>query len=164
MGLLHDEEEAALPAGVAIERARPWKLIVLHHSATVRGGAASFDVKHKARGWDGVGYDFVIGNGTDTPDGEVETTFRWTEQRDGAHTKGWNDLSIGICLVGNFEDAEPSPAQRRSLGGLLRYLRRRFSIPPERIVGHGAVGATLCPGKRFGLREAVEASAPAAGP
>jgi len=155
-----DPDLALLPPAVDVANARAWKVIVLHHSATARGGAAAFDVMHKARGWDGVGYDFVVGNGTDTADGAIETTFRWRDQRDGAHAKGWNDIAIGICLVGNFEDGDPTPAQKESLVRLVRHLRRRFEIPAQRIVGHGSVGETACPGKRLSVREVVEASAP----
>jgi hypothetical protein len=155
-----DPDLASLPADVAVEAARPWTVIVVHHSATERGGAAAFDKMHKDRGWDGIGYDFVIGNGTDTKDGEIEVTFRWREQKDGAHAKGWNDVGIGICLVGNFENTDPTPAQGESLVRLLRHLRRRFGVPPQRIVRHGAVGTTLCPGKRLLLAEFVAASAP----
>ena len=156
-----DADTASLPRAVwDVASPRPWSVIVVHHSATLKGGAAAFDVLHKARGWDGVGYDFVVGNGTDTPDGAIETTFRWTEQRDGAHAKGWNDVAIGICLVGHFEETDPTAAQRASLARLVRHLRRRFSIPPERVIGHGAVGATLCPGKRLSLPDVRAASDP----
>ena len=116
---------------------------------------------HKKKGWDGVGYDFVIGNGTDTKDGEIETTPRWTEQKDGAHVKGWNDVGIGICLVGNFENVDPTPKQLDAVVRLVRHLRRRFHVPPERVVGHGTLGATLCPGKRLSVRDLVAKSDPA---
>jgi hypothetical protein len=139
---------------------RDWRVIAIHHSASREGGAARFDGWHKARGWDGVGYDFVVGNGTDTADGALETTFRWREQRDGAHVKGWNDLAIGVCLVGNFEEADPTPRQRETLARLVRHLRRRFRVPPERVVGHGALGATACPGKRLSIADLRAASAP----
>jgi len=155
-----DPDIAALPPETAVEPARPWTVIVVHHSATARGGAALFDKMHKERGWDGVGYHFVIGNGTDTGDGAVEVTFRWREQRDGAHAKGWNDVGIGICLVGNFENTDPTAQQTASLVRLLRHLRRRFGIPAERVVGHKALNPTLCPGKRFDLAAFVAASAP----
>jgi hypothetical protein len=160
-----DPDAAALPPEVsAVTAPRPWSVIVVHHSAGAAGGAASFDVLHKGRGWDGVGYDFVVGNGSETPDGALETTFRWREQRDGAHAKGWNDVAIGVCLVGDFEETDPTPRQRETLVRLLRYLRRRFSIPRERVIGHGAVGATLCPGKRLPLREIVAETDPAGPP
>jgi N-acetyl-anhydromuramyl-L-alanine amidase AmpD len=144
--------------------ARDWKIVVLHHSATPAGGMAAFDRMHKARGWDGVGYHFVVGNGTDTPDGALETTFRWREQREGAHAKGWNDLGIGVCLVGNFEETDPTPAQLETVKRLVRWLRARFSIPPERVVGHGRLGTTFCPGKRFSVADVVSGSAPGSSP
>ena len=153
--------EESLPrevADVAAERA--WNVIVVHHSATAVGGAASFDRTHRAKGEAGVGYHFVIGNGTDTGDGALETTFRWREQRDGAHAKGWDAQSVGICLVGNFEDTRPSPAQMRTLVLLVRHLRARYGIPGERVMAHSAVNATKCPGARFSMRDLVAASDP----
>jgi N-acetylmuramoyl-L-alanine amidase len=157
-----DPDRARRPPGVFVPDARPWKVIVLHHSASAVGGAARFDEWHRARGWDGVGYDFVVGNGSDTPDGSIEVTFRWREQRDGAHAKGWNDLAIGICLVGNFEESDPTPAQLEAAARLVRHLRRRFGIPAPRVVRHGALGATLCPGRRLDLPALVRASEPPA--
>lgn len=160
-----DADTPALPPAVAaVSAPRAWKVIVLHHSASEVGGAARFDGWHRAKGWDGVGYDFVVGNGTDTPDGEIETTARWTAQKDGAHVKGWNDVSIGICLVGNFESADPTAKQLDAVVRLVRHLRRRFHVPPERVVGHGTLGATLCPGKRFSVPDVVAKSDPAAAP
>jgi hypothetical protein len=156
-----DADTPSLPPEVAaVASPRAWSVIAIHHSATREGGAARFDGMHKARGWDGVGYDFVIGNGTDTPDGAIETTFRWREQRDGAHVKGWNDVAIGICLVGNFEETDPTPAQLASAARLVRHLRRRFAIPRERVVGHGALGTTQCPGARLSLPALRAASEP----
>ncbi len=151
----------ALPADVTdVATPRAWRTIVLHHSASKVGGASRFDQWHRAKGLDGVGYHFVIGNGTDTPDGAIETTSRWTEQVDGVHAKGWDDLSIGICLVGNFEDVDPTPAQMDALRQLVRHLRGRFSIPRERVVGHSQVNATACPGRHFSTKAVAAATDP----
>ena len=155
-----DPDLASLPAGVDVATARPWTAIVLHHSATRRGNAALFDRQHREKGWGGVGYAFVIGNGTDSGDGEIEVTFRWREQRDGVHAKGWDDVSIGICLVGNYEETPPTPAQRDALVRLLRHLRRRFAIPAERVVAHKALNPTACPGRYFLTADFVAASRP----
>jgi hypothetical protein len=158
-----DPDTPSLPREVwDVAGPRPWSVIVVHHSATHEGGAARFDAMHRARGWDGVGYDFVLGNGTETPDGSIETTFRWKEQRDGAHVKGWNDVAIGICLVGDFEEKDPTASQLDVLARLVRHLRRRFRIPPERVVGHGTLGTTACPGRRLDLAAVRAASDPAA--
>ena len=42
---------------------RPWKWIVVHHSASPAGSASKFDIEHRAKGWDELGYDFVIAQG-----------------------------------------------------------------------------------------------------
>jgi len=131
-----------------------WECIVIHHSASDIGGADRFDQWHKARGWDGLGYDFVIGNGTDTPDGRVEVGFRWDEQARGAHCKTpdeyYNSHGIGICLVGNFDHYNPTAAQMKSLVRLCRFLCKHFHISPDEICTHGGVtGKTDCPGKNF---------------
>jgi hypothetical protein len=130
---------------------RSWQAIVIHHSATPMGGAARFDREHREKGWDELGYDFVIGNGTETGDGQVEVGSRWVKQKIGAHAKtpdNWyNEHGIGICLVGNFDSARPSPAQMRSLAKLVSFMMRTYHIPADHIVGHGDTKATQCPGR-----------------
>jgi hypothetical protein len=134
-----------------------WECIVIHHSATDFGGARRFDTGHKEKGWDGLGYDFVIGNGSDTRDGQVEVGPRWTEQRTGAHCRSpedyYNEHGIGICLVGNFDEGPPSPAQMQSLTKLVRFLCRKYDIPASKVYTHGGVThLTACPGKYFDLK------------
>lgn len=136
---------------------KKWAAIIVHHSATRTGNAAIFDKKHREENhWEGVGYDFVIGNGTDSGDGQVEVTFRWRGQLTGAHCKtpnNWaNENGIGICLVGNFEYTTPTARQMQSLLKLVRFLQNRYRIPKSRVYGHGSTpGArvTDCPGSRF---------------
>jgi len=99
---------------------------VVHHSATATGGAVAFDKYHReVNGWDELGYDFVIGNGTDTPDGYVEVGSRWRKQKTGAHCKTadnyFNEHGIGICLVGDFTRTSPTPRQMASLVRLTRF-------------------------------------------
>ena len=55
-------------------------------AATDYGGAHRFDTGHKEKGWDGLGYHFVIGNGSDTRTGLVEVGPRWA-RRSGAHCR-----------------------------------------------------------------------------
>lgn len=135
-----------------------WTAIVIHHSGTKNGSAAIFDKWAKeGRHWEGVGYDFVIGNGTNSGDGQVEVTFRWRNQIIGAHCGGtlgnWaNKDAVGICLVGNFNYTVPTSQQVRSLVKLVRFLQERYRIPKSRIYNHKTTpGArvTDCPGRRF---------------
>lgn len=137
---------------------KSWTAIVIHHSGTGNGNAAIFDKWHReGNHWEGVGYDFVIGNGTNSGDGEVEVTYRWREQVTGAHCGGtagnWaNRDAIGICLVGNFNQTLPTSRQMQSLARLIRFLQSRYGIPKSRIYGHNTTpGASItdCPGKRF---------------
>ena len=136
-----------------------WRAIIVHHSATDFGNAAIFDKWHRERNhWEGVAYDFVIGNGTDSGDGQIEVTFRWREQITGAHCKtpdNWaNKDGIGICLVGNFNNTSPSSRQVQSLLKLIRFLQKRYGIPNSRVYGHGTTpGAhvTDCPGRNLSI-------------
>ena len=137
-----------------------WIAIVVHHSATENGNAAIFDKRHREENhWEGVGYDFVIGNGTDSGDGRVEVTFRWRRQIAGAHCGGtpgnWaNKDAVGICLVGNFNHTIPTARQMQSLLKLTRFLQKRYGISRTRIYSHKTTpGArvTECPGKRFSM-------------
>jgi hypothetical protein len=136
---------------------RRWTDIVLHHSASKSGNARVFDDYHRnVRKWNELGYHFVIGNGSQSGDGQVEVGPRWHKQKHGAHCKTadnhYNDHGIGICLVGDFESRRPTPAQLASLDRLLRFLTQRFGISPAHIRGHrGVTGKTACPGRYFPL-------------
>ena len=149
---------ASESAWLPVQPSDRWQCLVIHHSASDIGGAERFDQWHRARGWDELGYHFVIGNGTDTADGQVEVGPRWMEQKHGAHCKTpdgyYNQHGIGICLVGNLDNYPPTPAQLRSLTRLTRFLCREFHIPASRIYTHGGItGKTDCPGKFFDLQD-----------
>lgn len=135
---------------------RRWKTIVVHHSATHKGGAKAFDKFHRKKGWDELGYHFVIGNGTDTPDGFVEVGSRWKKQKHGAHCKTpdnyYNDHGIGICLVGDFTRTRPTRRQIASLERLTRFLTRQCRIGASQVTTHRDVThKTACPGNRFSV-------------
>ncbi len=154
--LSQPQNNTAIPAGwVPPVATRPWRWIVVHHSATPTGGAAAFDAMHRAKGWDELGYDFVIGNGTDTGDGQIEVGPRWTKQKQGAHAKTpdnkFNEYGIGICLVGNFDNQRPTPAQLRSLTQLSAYLMHTYHIGVSNILGHRDTKATECPGRNINI-------------
>ena len=139
---------------ISLYSSRKWKYIIIHHSATDDGDALDFNKLHKRKGWNSIGYDFVIDNGTKGKgDGQIELSPRWIKQEDGAHcnASGMNSKGIGICLVGNFSKEKVSEKQMDSLVYLVNILRKHYRIPEDRIMGHGQVkGAkTECPGKYF---------------
>lgn len=140
-----------------------WRYIVIHHSGTESGSASEFDHYHRnVKGWDELAYHFVIGNGKGAPDGVIEVGSRWEKSKHGAHAGNleMNDIGIGICLVGNFEQTYPTEKQLKSLRKLLRRLISKYEIPVSHIIGHRQVNMgkkqTKCPGRNFNLEEIKE--------
>lgn len=131
--------------------ANHWEWIIIHHSDSSYGSAAIMDKWHRQRGFDELGYHFVIGNGTNSGDGQIEVGPRWPKQKWGAHDNAldnrYNLNGIGICLIGNFNDTRPTAKQMHSLVKLVVYLMRTYHIPPDRVLGHGETKVTQCPGK-----------------
>lgn len=147
------ETEAAVPEAVAGAPAAPpnpaFRSIVLHHSATHGGSAAAFERDHRPR-LGGLAYHFIIGNGSGSPDGKVETGYRWRDQIPGPHTKNpeVNAQSIAVCLVGDLRSEPPTEKQVAALLDLLERLCRQYAIPADRVRSHReADPETLCPGR-----------------
>jgi N-acetyl-anhydromuramyl-L-alanine amidase AmpD len=110
-------------------------LIVVHCSATratLDIGVREITQWHIQRGFDTVGYHYVIRR-----NGELETGRR--ESAIGAHVRGHNSNSIGICLaggvnVGNQAENNFTADQFLTLEYLLRELKGRY--PKALILGH----------------------------
>lgn len=149
----YDSSVAPADSRWDVRLGRTWKHIVIHHSATDTGSADSFHRSHLARGWDGLGYHFVIGNGTGSGSGDVEVGYRWKQQQRGAHAGNleYNEHGIGICLVGDFQANYPSQKQLASLRSLVRFLQAKCKIPNAEVIGHDDVPGkkTRCPGAHF---------------
>jgi len=147
-------DAAPLISVIPFYPSRKWDYIVIHHSATDEGNALNFDYAHKRRRWKGLGYHFVIDNGTSgKKDGQIEVSPRWIHQEDGAHCKadGMNYKGIGVCLVGNFSEDSVSQEQMGSLVSLVTELKKYYNIPNSHVLGHGQVkgASTECPGRKF---------------
>jgi LysM repeat protein len=134
-----------------------WKYIVVHHSGSDSGNAKIFDYYHRSRGMEnGLAYHFVIGNGSESGDGEIEVGGRWPKQLKGGHLRSdeQNELAIGICLVGNFDKDRPTRKQIAALIELVNYLNKRVvaaGYPRPKFVLHRDINIrpTDCPGKNF---------------
>jgi len=111
------------------------KYIVIHCSATratMDIGAKTIGHWHKERGWSRIGYHFVIRR-----DGSIE--LGRPLDMVGAHTKGHNRNSWGICLIGGVDtDNKPennfTDAQFTSLRILIEGLKAR--APEAEVLGH----------------------------
>jgi len=139
---------------------RRWQFIVVHNSGTRQGNARAFDYYHRhvRRMQNGLAYHFVIGNGTSTGNGQIEVGDRWRRQINGGHVHSdyLNNISLGICLVGDFNRDQPTRAQLESCEELIRYLRQRCGktggheivVRPHREMNPPR-WATDCPGDVF---------------
>lgn len=119
------------------------KYLVIHHSVTSADATADdIALLHKARGWAGIGYHFVI-----TKDGRVWYVGDIGTAR--ANVLNKNEQVIGICLIGDFTKYLPTDDQIISAHKLCKFLLDVDSIPPkewEDVVGHKELQATQCPG------------------
>ena len=134
---------------------REWEYIVVHHSGTSGGSAKVFDYYHShERGMEnGLAYHFVIGNGTDSGDGQIEVGRRWLKQLQGGHlaSESLNEIAIGICLVGDFSHNRLGPRQTAALIELVKYLRLMMPGRNLKFRLHREINTrpTECPGRLF---------------
>ncbi len=142
-----------------VQRGR-WKYIIVHNSGTRQGNARIFDVYHRRvrKMQNGLAYHFVIGNGNSSGNGEIEIGSRWTKQINGGHVASdyLNNISLGICLVGDLNRDKPTKEQLAALDELITYLRSRVGkIKGKQAIvkGHKEINPkpTDCPGDRFPL-------------
>jgi hypothetical protein len=132
-----------------------WQYIVIHHSGVDCGTVKGMDRYHREerRMENGLAYHFVIGNGHGMGDGEIGVGSRWTRQLDGGHVTSarQNQVSLGICLVGNFCRHEPTPKQLERLRALVQALMRRCELPARAVTTHQQINVlyTRCPGRHF---------------
>jgi N-acetylmuramoyl-L-alanine amidase len=120
--------------------------IIIHCSATPPSmdiDAKEIDRWHRNKGWSQIGYHFVIKRDGEIQDGRPLELI-------GAHVKGYNTGSIGICLVGGVEEGNVSHAQDnftdkqwRSLRNLLKICKADYK--KATIHGHNEYANKACP-------------------
>lgn len=118
--------------------------IIVHCSATKasqRVTVADINKWHKQRGFDCIGYHFVV-----YQDGTVHLGRK--SEVAGAHVTGQNANSIGVCYVGGLDETGKAAdtrtdAQKRALVELLTELKTQY--PAATIHGHREFAAKACP-------------------
>ena len=135
--------------------------IIVHCSATrpewmytdpIKAKVKEIRKWHKDRGWKDIGYHYVIDR-----DG-LCSNGRPMDQT-GAHTKGHNKGTIGVCLIGghgaskddSFED-HFTEAQDKSLRNLIKDLEATYGH--MKVSGHNEYANKGCPG--FNVRQWLE--------
>ena len=120
------------------------KLLVVHCSDTDNNaniGAREIHKMHLSFGWDGIGYHKVINRSGKIENGRPEF---WI----GAHVKGKNEMSLGVCLIGRDYFTKP---QFLSLEKVLRDWKSLY--PDAKILGHCDINNTskTCPNFDIGV-------------
>ena len=119
--------------------------ILVHCSATAERrdySVGDIDRWHKSRGWQCIGYHYVIYR-----DGSVHTGRPVTQI--GAHCTGHNANSIGVCYIGGgaADGKTPkdtrTPQQREALRRLVTDLQKQY--PGATVHGHREFAAKACP-------------------
>src|SRR5687767_4288274 len=120
--------------------------IIIHHSLTRDSGTVSWGAIRKYHmetlGWNAIGYQLGIEKIGD----QYEILMGRMLDEVGAHTKGLNAKSIGICIVGNFDEEELPREALELLLTLCRSLMDIFGIPVENVKRHSDYADKTCPG------------------
>lgn len=120
--------------------------IILHHADAVNCSIEDINSWHKANGWSGVGYHYLV-----RKDGSV-----WKGRPDnciGAHCLNRNTGTLGICFEGNFEKETMNNVQLQAGAELIKYLKDKYGI--TNVSRHKDYMATDCPGKNFPFSDII---------
>lgn len=144
----HDFTAGSLKAGPKrpfTQHSGPIHTIVIHYTWAITSDMAQVWKWHKARGWNGPGYHYLI-----RKDGSIE--YGRPEWARGAHTRGHNDGTVGIAYEGgripgddkNGHDTRTA-AQKATMTRLIREIQARHPTA-DKVRGHRQLVATQCPG------------------
>ncbi len=135
--------------------------VVIHHTAEtgVKNGRTADEVMRAiyryhtvSRGWGDIGYHYII-----APDGTIFEGRAGGDKVVGGHVYCNNVGTIGVALMGNFNQDDPTGPQIVALGKLLPRLAQKYELDlttessfhgkkTSNLLGHRDLGATACPG------------------
>jgi len=136
--------------------------IIIHHTATTKNLDDPVKVMKDlyyyhaiTRGWGDIGYNYIV----DTKGNIYEGRYGG-ESVIGAHAGPGNRGSIGIAVLGNYNDSDLTPESLRTLELFIAEKSKIYGIDPmgesyfrgkklPNIFGHSDIMATSCPGKNI---------------
>ncbi len=128
--------------------------ITIHCSDSPFGDAEVIDGWHKERGWDGIGYHYVILNGYPKSTKEfMSGSVRKIENgRDiklrGTHVRGYNTGNLGVCMIGTTWDnlTEEENQQMITMIDFIGDLVKKYGLTVDDVYGHSEFDVTkTCP-------------------
>lgn len=142
--------------------AKEIKMLVVHHTAStneidnpLQAIRNIHEFHANGKNWGDIGYHYVV-----APDGQIFEGRAGGAGVIGGHSFDVNKVSIGISVMGNYEQDQVSTETMRSLAMLLEKLSNAYDLDPTSSVfykdmtmpvisGHRDTGKTLCPGKNL---------------
>ncbi len=125
------------------------RFVAVHHSQRKIDSLKRIKNLHmKTYGWEDIGYHYLI-------DKKGKIHIGRSKKFTGAHVYGHNKNSLGICLIGNFDEEHPTKEQISTLIKFLKNKIKKYQIPIKNILGHREFpGVTkTCPGKFVDMGE-----------
>jgi len=117
--------------------------VVVHHSVVYSGDDLSTvqeiqRLHQEDRSWADVGYHYMVGQNGVVYEGRPVNVR-------GVHVGGYNTGTIGVCLLGNFVEIQPTQVQITAASQLIQWLATRFDL--THLDGHKSFNdGTQCPG------------------
>jgi N-acetylmuramoyl-L-alanine amidase len=152
-----------------------WERIIIHHSLTKDGAVVDWqairryhmswaycgnivskeeaneligDGKRVKRPWTNIGYHY----GIEKINSDYEILVGRQLNQIGAHTRGHNQESLGICLVGNYDIDIVGDSLLRVASKLVKSHMSIFNISPNNVFGHNEFNShKTCPGSNFNM-------------
>lgn len=137
-----------------MEQLKKINRIIVHHSQQQNDSPIFIRQRHLQRGWEDIGYHWLIGNKTPgITDGKLYEGR--SERFAGAHAFGHNKDSLGICLIGNLDEVSPTQKQIDTLIKFLKEKMQQHRISVENVFGHRELPnvTKTCPGKFVDMEE-----------
>lgn len=137
------------------------KAIIVHHTASEEGAMEDSYAAMRAiyyyhtvtRGWGDIGYNFLIDE-----DGRIFEGRNGGDEVVGAHTANYNVGSVGVAIIGNYQENEVNGGAVEGLVKILTHITEKYKLDPTGVVkmrgqnvnvisGHRDEGKTVCPGE-----------------
>ncbi|WP_040632756.1 FG-GAP-like repeat-containing protein [Mobilicoccus pelagius] len=151
---------------------------IVHHTAgtnnyspsqvpAILRGIYAFHVKD--RGWSDIGYNFLVDKWGRVWEGRYGGTSRALV---GAQASGFNSVTMGISVMGDYRQVQPSPAAIDAVTRTIAWKASVHGFDPQgrfssnggtyrNVSGHRDVGQTTCPGLIYGYLPAMASRAAA---
>jgi hypothetical protein len=125
--------------------------IIVHHSLTKDSETVSWGAirkYHLSLGWQNIGYHAgieLIGDKYEILLGRL-----WDQSGAHCHQEGMNFTSLGLCLIGDFDQEPPDNEQLILAENLCKYWMKLFNISKDKVYRHSDFAKyKSCPGKLF---------------